>query len=176
MAIVFSLLAGVVFGAGLIIADMVNPARVLNFLTGGKLGPDPLLRHGAACRHRPRLPAGLSPRRPLVGGMFNLPACAIDLPLIGGAAAFGVGWGLAGICPGRRSPIVTLEPKISCSSRHAGGMSRQGLAGPAIRDRGGALESLIPQAVFSVAAAISRWTSSSSPMARQTFSTAGKRR
>jgi uncharacterized membrane protein YedE/YeeE len=48
------------------------------------------------------------------GDKFNLPTQRqIDLPLVGGAALFGVGWGLAGICPGPAlADLVTLEPKV----------------------------------------------------------------
>ena len=103
MSVIFSLFAGVIFGAGLAISDMVNPARVANFLdfagswdptlvfvmAGGlavtTLGYTLVFRHSA----------------PLVDEKFHLPTQRqIDLPLVGGAALFGVGWGLAGICPG----------------------------------------------------------------------------
>ena len=116
MSLVFSLLAGVIFGAGLTLSDMVNPARVLNFLdvTGGW---DPTLIFVMA--------GGLAVttlgykfifRRssPLVDEKFHLPTQRqIDLPLVGGAALFGVGWGLAGICPGPAlADLVTLDPKV----------------------------------------------------------------
>ena len=116
MTLIFSLLAGVVFGAGLTISDMVNPARVLNFLdfaghwdptlmfvmAGGlavtAIGYQVVFRRGSA----------------LTGESFHLPAQRqIDLPLIGGSALFGIGWGLAGICPGPAlTDLVTLEPKV----------------------------------------------------------------
>jgi uncharacterized membrane protein YedE/YeeE len=51
---------------------------------------------------------------PVAGGKFHLPTQRqIDLPLVGGSALFGVGWGLAGICPGPAlTDLVTLEPKV----------------------------------------------------------------
>jgi uncharacterized membrane protein YedE/YeeE len=51
---------------------------------------------------------------PLADEKFHLPTQRqIDLPLVGGAALFGVGWGLAGICPGPAlADLVTLEPKV----------------------------------------------------------------
>jgi uncharacterized membrane protein YedE/YeeE len=50
----------------------------------------------------------------VAGGKFHLPTQRqIDLPLVGGSALFGVGWGLAGICPGPAlTDLVTLEPKV----------------------------------------------------------------
>jgi uncharacterized membrane protein YedE/YeeE len=116
MAIVFSLLAGILFGAGLMISDMVNPARVLNFLdVTGNWDPTLLFVMAggvavAAVGYRLVFRRGA----PLVGGHFNLPAKRqVDMPLIGGAALFGVGWGLAGICPGPAiADLPTLEPKI----------------------------------------------------------------
>jgi uncharacterized protein len=116
MPLIFALLAGVIFGAGLTLSDMVNPARVFNFLdlTGSW---DPTLIFVMA--------GGLAVttlgykfifRRssPLVDEKFHLPTQQqIDLPLVGGAALFGVGWGLAGICPGPAlADLVTLEPKV----------------------------------------------------------------
>jgi uncharacterized membrane protein YedE/YeeE len=52
--------------------------------------------------------------KPLVGSAFNLPtAKQIDLPLIGGAAVFGIGWGMAGFCPGPAiAALVSLQPKV----------------------------------------------------------------
>jgi len=116
MPIIYSLLAGIMFGAGLTLSDMVNPARVLNFLdVAGDW--DPTLVFVMAGSLAVALPGyRLVFRRgaPLIGGKFSLPAKRpLDLPLVGGAAVFGVGWGLAGICPGPAlTDIATLEPKV----------------------------------------------------------------
>ncbi len=115
MPIIFSLLAGIIFGAGLTVSDMVNPARVLNFLdVAGDWDPTLIfvMAGGLAVTafgYRLIFPRGA----PLIGGKFNLPTKRqIDLPLVGGAALFGVGWGLAGICPGPAlADLKTLEPK-----------------------------------------------------------------
>ena len=115
-AIIFALLAGVVMGAGFTVADMVNPARVLNFFdVAGSWDPTLLFVMGgglvtATLGYRLVFAGG----RPLAGGMFYLPGQQqIDLPLVGGAAAFGVGWGLAGYCPGPAlTALVTLEPEV----------------------------------------------------------------
>ncbi len=116
MSLIFSLLAGVIFGVGLTLSDMVNPARVLNFLdVAGNWDPTLIfvMAGGLAVT---TLGYKLIFRRssPVFDDRFHLPARQqIDLPLVGGAALFGVGWGLAGICPGPVfADIVTLEPKV----------------------------------------------------------------
>lgn len=115
-AIIFALLAGVVMGAGFTVSDMVNPARVLNFFDlAGSWDPTLIFVMGgglatATLGYRLVFARGA----PLAGGMFHLPELRqVDLPLVGGAAAFGVGWGLAGYCPGPAlAAVVTLEPKV----------------------------------------------------------------
>lgn len=116
MIIIYSLLAGIIFGAGLTVSDMVNPARVLNFLdVAGNWDPTLIfvMAGGLAVTS---LGYRLVFRRgaPLIGDKFNLPTKRqIDLPLISGSALFGVGWGLAGICPGPAlTDLETLEPKV----------------------------------------------------------------
>jgi uncharacterized membrane protein YedE/YeeE len=116
MPLIFALLAGVLFGAGLMLSDMVNPARVLNFLdVAGSFDPT-LLFVMAGGLGVTTLGYRLILRRgsPVCGEKFNLPTQRqIDLPLVGGAALFGVGWGLAGMCPGPAlTDLVTLEPKV----------------------------------------------------------------
>src|SRR5664280_548761 len=116
MPLIYSLLAGVIFGAGLTLSDMVNPARVLNFLdVAGQWDPTLMfvMAGGLAVT---TLGYRLIFRRssPVADEKFHLPTRRqIDLPLVGGAALFGVGWGLAGICPGPAlADLVTLEPKV----------------------------------------------------------------
>lgn len=100
---VAGLLAGVAFGVGLAWSQMTDPRRVLAFLdVTGAWEPGLLLVMGAAVALSL---AGyrlvLKRRAPLFDDRFHLPvATAIDRPLIGGAVLFGVGWGLAGYCPG----------------------------------------------------------------------------
>ncbi|WP_421567114.1 DUF6691 family protein [Stenotrophomonas sp. PD6] len=108
MSRLVALLCGALFGVGLVVADMANPARVLAFLdvTGNwdvSLG---LVMVGAL------VPSGLAyawvrrRQRPLLPGALHLPTQrGIDRRLLSGAAVFGVGWGLMGICPG---PAVVL--------------------------------------------------------------------
>ncbi|MGC5198426.1 DUF6691 family protein [Aphanothece microscopica] len=115
-AILLSLFTGVVFGAGLAISDMVNPARVLNFFdVTGTWDPTLLfVMSGAlavtAIGYRLTFARG----KTLTGGNFNLPDLKqIDLPLLGGAAVFGIGWGIAGFCPGPAiAALVSLQPKV----------------------------------------------------------------
>jgi uncharacterized membrane protein YedE/YeeE len=116
MRIIFSILAGIIFGAGLALSDMVNPARVLNFLDIAGSWDPTLIFVMAGGLTITTLGYRLVFRRrsPLFSDKFNLPtAQQIDLPLVAGAAVFGVGWGLAGICPGPAlADLATLEPQV----------------------------------------------------------------
>ena len=102
-ALLGALLCGALFGAGLVVSDMVNPGRVLAFLdVAGDWDHSLALVMGAAL-----LPSGLAyllRRRmatPLLDDRFRVPdSRRIDLPLVGGAVLFGLGWGIAGFCPG----------------------------------------------------------------------------
>ena len=98
-----ALLAGLIFGGGLILSEMVNPARVLGFLdVSGRWDPTLAFVMGGALAV-----AGIGYRlaflrgRPLFSGVFSVPANrVIDIRLVAGAVLFGIGWGLAGLCPG----------------------------------------------------------------------------
>lgn len=102
---------GIVFGIGLTIAQMVNPAKVLGFLDlAGNWDPSLAFVMGggvviAATGYR------LAWRRhkPLLAERFQLPARTdIDLRLVAGAALFGIGWGIAGLCPGPAFAVLAL--------------------------------------------------------------------
>ena len=97
------ILAGLLFGFGLCVSQMVNPAKVLGFLDIAGLW-DPSLAFvmmgalGVAAIGFPRI---LSRPEPLLGvDFFMPPRSGIDAPLIVGAIIFGIGWGLVGFCPG----------------------------------------------------------------------------
>ena len=103
MLILTSLLAGLVFGLGLIVSGMANPAKVLGFLDlAGAWDPSLALVMGGAVTVA-ALAFALARRRTvsLLGAALRLPtARAIDQRLVLGSGVFGVGWGLAGFCPG----------------------------------------------------------------------------
>ncbi|MGL4447501.1 MAG: DUF6691 family protein [Aeromonas sp.] len=102
-----ALLSGLLFGVGLIVSGMANPAKVQGFLDITRLwDPSLALVMGGAIGvglvgfyHAKRRVAAAQPA--LSGEPISLPtATQIDKRLVGGAALFGIGWGLAGICPG----------------------------------------------------------------------------
>ena len=103
-----SFFVGLLFGLGLIVSGMSNPAKVLGFLDlAGRWDPSlALVMAGAisvgflAFRSAGKMPATL------LGSPMQLPDRRdIDRRLIAGSLLFGIGWGLAGICPG---PALTL--------------------------------------------------------------------
>ena len=103
MYAIFSFLAGLAFGVGLIVSQMANPAKVLGFLDlAGRWDPSLALVMGGAVAVAV-VGFALAGRRPttLLGTPSLLPTTrVIDGRLVGGALLFGVGWGLAGFCPG----------------------------------------------------------------------------
>jgi uncharacterized membrane protein YedE/YeeE len=103
MQLLIALISGAVFGLGLSISEMINPARVIGFLdVAGHWDPTLLLvMCGALAVTVPLYPLILRRREPLLERNFFLPTKRdIDTPLILGAALFGIGWGLGGFCPG----------------------------------------------------------------------------
>jgi uncharacterized protein len=97
-------LAGALFGAGLLVAGMTQPARVVGFLDlTGRWDPSlAFVMAGAMAVYALAFRSILGRRdQPWFDVMFHLPSRReIDLPLLAGAAIFGVGWGLGGFCPG----------------------------------------------------------------------------
>ena len=101
--IIAAFLAGAVFGLGLVIGRMSDPNIVLGFLdVAGDFDPSLLfVMAGAVCTTLIAFRFVLRRERPLFDGDFHLPtAKVVDARLVGGAALFGVGWGLSGYCPG----------------------------------------------------------------------------
>jgi uncharacterized membrane protein YedE/YeeE len=98
-----ALASGLLFGAGLAVAGMTNPSKILNFLDLGH-GWDPSLAFvmaGAIPVSALAFWIGRRRARPLFGQAFALPAKSrIDPALLLGSVLFGLGWGLGGYCPG----------------------------------------------------------------------------
>jgi len=107
MAIVLQFVVGLVFGFGLLLSGMSDPAKVLNFLDLGGIASgnwDPSLAFvmaGAVAVTFVGFRFVLQRSRPLFAERFHLPTKReLDLRIVAGPAIFGVGWGLAGLCPG----------------------------------------------------------------------------
>jgi len=101
--ILSSLAVGIIFGFGLGVSEMINPARVIGFLDVAGHWDATLLfvMGGALAVTVPLYPLILRRSRPILARDFALPTKkAVDKPLIVGAAIFGIGWGLGGFCPG----------------------------------------------------------------------------
>ena len=111
MKIAAALLAGVLFGLGLALSGMLDPVRVqgfldvtgawdpsLAFVLGGAVGVSAL--GNLFTRHV---------QHPLLAAAFDIPSSRqIDAKLLGGSALFGIGWGLAGFCPGPALAALSL--------------------------------------------------------------------
>lgn len=103
MFVLTSLLAGLVFGLGLIVSGMANPAKVLGFLDlAGRWDPSlALVMAGAIAVGSVAFLLAKNRARSLLGAEMKLPtASRIDRRLVMGSALFGMGWGIAGFCPG----------------------------------------------------------------------------
>lgn len=109
--------AGAMFGFGLSLSGMVDPARVIGFLDVGSGHWDPSLIFvlgGAVIVAIPGVLLSQRLHKPVFDGRFHLPEnAAIDKRLIAGSAIFGIGWGLAGFCPGPAlSAVATGQPLV----------------------------------------------------------------
>ncbi len=109
MRMISAFTVGLIFGLGIAISGMINPAKVLNFFdVAGHWDPSLIFVMGGALittfigyRVVLRRPA------PLIEARFQLPTnSTIDARLIGGSAVFGFGWGIAGFCPGAALPAL----------------------------------------------------------------------
>ncbi|SEN18205.1 hypothetical protein SAMN04488003_110102 [Loktanella fryxellensis] len=109
-------LIGLIFGTGISVSGMANPAKVLNFFdVAGTWDPSLAFVMGGAVivtfigyRFVLRRPM------PAMADAFHLPTSrAIDARLLGGSAVFGIGWGIAGFCPGGALPALgTLDAPV----------------------------------------------------------------
>lgn len=102
-----ALAAGVLFGLGLSVSQMIDPAKVLNFLDiTGTWDPSlAFVMAGGLAVNFLVTPLILKRKKPLFSGYFHLPGkTQIDARIIIGGLIFGAGWGIAGYCPG---PMIT---------------------------------------------------------------------
>lgn len=111
MGVLAQFLAGLVFGLGLVVSGMANPAKVLNFLD--VLGTwDPSLAFvmaGAVAVAFVGFRLVLARPRPLFAATFQVPTRRdLEPRLIVGPAIFGIGWGLSGLCPGPAFTALAL--------------------------------------------------------------------
>jgi hypothetical protein len=111
MSFLINLLIGLLFGIGLVVSGMTDPAKVQNFLdVTGTWDPSLAFVMGSAV-----VVAFIGYRlvfrqsRPVADTRFHIPAqTAIDTPVIVGPAIFGIGWGLSGYCPGPAIAAIGL--------------------------------------------------------------------
>jgi uncharacterized membrane protein YedE/YeeE len=126
MSVLISLLSGVIMGLGLAISGMINPAKVLNFLDlAGDWDPTlVVVMASALVTTTVGYRLVFSRERPLFAAKYLLPTRRdIDAPLIAGAVLFGLGWGLAGFCPGPAIAALTslrVEPFVFVAAMAAG--------------------------------------------------------
>src|SRR3990170_4214756 len=128
MLMVAALLCGFIFGAGLLISEMVQPAKVLAFLDiFGAWDPSlAVVMVAALAVAIPGFMLANRRARPLLAPQGFWPTKSdIDRPLMIGAAIFGIGWGLVGLCPGPALVnLVTLSPGVFMFvAAMAGGMT-----------------------------------------------------
>lgn len=112
-----SLVAGILFGAGLVVGGMTDPGKVIGFLDlAGQWDPSLAFVMGAAlCVTLPVFQFVIRRRsRPVLGSRFFLPTKTdLDPQLIGGSVLFGIGWGVAGLCPGPAiANLVSGTPEV----------------------------------------------------------------
>lgn len=103
MRTIVALLAGILFGLGLAVSGMINPAKVIGFLdVAGAWDPTLVFVMGGGLLVTiPAFRLILNRPRPVLADGFSLPPkSGLDARLLGGATLFGVGWGLSGFCPG----------------------------------------------------------------------------
>ena len=109
MKSVFALLTGLVFGTGIAVSGMMDPSKVLNFFDIARSWDPSLAFVMGGALFVTFVGYRLAWRRhaPLFAGRFQVPSSAVvDGKLIGGSAIFGIGWGVAGFCPGAAIPAL----------------------------------------------------------------------
>ncbi|MEO5805502.1 YeeE/YedE family protein [Devosia sp.] len=102
---------GLVFGAGIALSGMANPAKVLNFFDiAGAWDPSlAVVMASALVIAATGYRFVLRRDKPIVEARFHLPTGRkLDVPLVAGSAIFGIGWGISGFCPGGAIPALGL--------------------------------------------------------------------
>ena len=116
MRLFTAFLIGLTFGLGIAISGMINPAKVLNFFDlAGTWDPSlAFVMAGALAVAIPGYRLVFARRAPIFEPRFQLPDTrVIDRRLVLGSATFGVGWGIAGFCPGGALPALgTGDPMV----------------------------------------------------------------
>ena len=113
LMIITALGAGAIFGTGLALAGMLNPAKVVGFFDiFGMWDPSlGLVMAGGILVNATGHYFVMKRHRPMFDTRFELPTSNnIDRPLLIGSAIFGIGWGLAGYCPGPVVASLLLQP------------------------------------------------------------------
>lgn len=124
-----ALVIGMVFGTGIAISGMANPAKVLNFFDiAGTFDPSlVIVMFSAMFTAMAGYALVLRRKKPVLEASYSLPGTTvIDRPLVLGAATFGVGWGIAGFCPGGAIPALGLgsaDPLIFVAAMSVGIMA-----------------------------------------------------
>ena len=143
MRLLTAFLIGLVFGCGILIAGMANPAKVLNFFdVAGTWDPSlAFVMAGALAVTAVGYRLVLARSAPLLATRFEVPTRRdLDARLIGGSAIFGIGWGIAGFCPGGALPALgtgRTEVLLFVAALLAGiAIARFAFAPPAITQAG----------------------------------------
>lgn len=111
MLVFSALVAGLLFGFGLIVSQMVIPAKVLAFLdVAGAWDPSlAFVMIGAIAASGIGYVVAKRRGEPVLGNRLEIPGRRdFDCRLVGGAALFGIGWGLVGLCPGPALAVLPL--------------------------------------------------------------------
>lgn len=117
---------GLVFGVGILLSGMGNPAKVLNFFdVAGTWDPSlAFVMGGALAVSAIGYRLAFRMKAPILASQFSLPTRTdLDMKLIGGSAIFGIGWGMSGFCPGGLVPVLGIgmsEPLITAAAIVAG--------------------------------------------------------
>lgn len=133
LRILGALISGAIFGLGLAVSGMMNPAKVLGFLdVAGDWDPTlAFVMGGALLVSIPAFRLILGRKRPVLDRSFALPdRTDLDGRLLSGATLFGVGWGMVGFCPGPAVAALAtgLTPVLVFTAAMIAGMALKRLA------------------------------------------------